>query len=170
MLEWKERFSVCNEELDRQHQKLFDLVNEILEAMKTEKSNDEVFIDRVLGELYDYTQYHFRSEEKAFIGTDYPFLREHIKAHIEFTETVKKMVAEKTKIGASLNAIRIAHAASTWIIQHVIRFDRGYARYLINKKDNQKVLPNGRISAEDLTQPAAGSAISLTSAAPLRRE
>ena len=99
--------------------------------MKTEKSNDEVFIDRVLGELYDYTQYHFRSEEKAFIGTDYPFLREHIKAHIEFTETVKKMVAEKTKIGASLNAIRIAHAASTWIIQHVIRFDRGYAVVMV---------------------------------------
>ena len=36
MIEWKSQYSVENRQLDEQHKKLFELVNEILEAMKTE--------------------------------------------------------------------------------------------------------------------------------------
>lgn len=66
MIEWKDQFSVKNEELDMQHQKLFVLVNHILESMKTEKANDTTFINDILNQLYDYTQYHFKAEEKSF--------------------------------------------------------------------------------------------------------
>ena len=70
MIEWKSQYSVENQRLDEQHQKLFELVNEILEAMKTEKSRDAVFIASVLKQLYEYTQYHFRSTNTRNIILD----------------------------------------------------------------------------------------------------
>lgn len=134
MIEWKSQYSVENQRLDEQHQKLFELVNEILEAMKTEKSRDAVFIASVLKQLYEYTQYHFRSEENLFVGTGYPFVEEHIQAHRDFTGKVKEMVADQNKIGSSLNAVRIAQTANAWITDHVMRFDKGYALYIKRRK------------------------------------
>lgn len=135
-LEWKESFSVENEELDRHHKKLFDLVNTILEAMKTEKSNDTVFITDILNSLAEYTQYHFQKEEAAFLHSGYPFAVAHIREHRLFTAKVKEMLANKNKNLPALNAIRIAQVANAWITDHVIRFDKGYAEYL----DRERVL------------------------------
>lgn len=130
MIEWKEQFSVENEELDRQHRKLFELVNRILESMKTEKANDTVFISDILNQLYDYTQYHFKAEEKEFAGTQYPLTTVHIKAHRDFTQKVRDMISNKGKIVPALNAINIAQTANKWIMEHVIRFDKGYSQYI----------------------------------------
>lgn len=130
MIEWKEQFSVKNEELDMQHRKLFTLVNLILESMKTEKANDAAFISDILKQLYDYTQYHFKAEEKKFSGTQYPLTAAHIKAHRDFTEKVREMAANKEKTVPALNAINIAQTANKWIIEHVIHFDKGYSSYI----------------------------------------
>ncbi|MDY3939741.1 MAG: bacteriohemerythrin [Spirochaetia bacterium] len=130
MIEWKDQFSVKNEELDMQHQKLFVLVNHILESMKTEKANDTTFINDILNQLYDYTQYHFKAEEKKFSGTQYPFSAAHVKAHRDFTDKVREMAANKEKTVPALNAINIAQTANKWIMEHVIRFDKGYSQYI----------------------------------------
>lgn len=130
MLIWQEKFSTKNVELDNQHCELFVIVNDILELMKTEKANDTIFISGILNRLYEYTQYHFQVEEKKFAMTQYPQRGEHIKAHRDFTEKVKQMIADKGKMIPALHAINIAQAANQWIIEHVINFDKGYSQYI----------------------------------------
>ena len=55
MIEWTPRFSVSDETIDMQHQKLFSIMNDIIEAMKTSKADDRAFISEILKRLLDYT-------------------------------------------------------------------------------------------------------------------
>lgn len=40
------------------------------------------------------------------------------------------MAANKEKTVPALNAINIAQTANKWIMEHVIRFDKGYSQYI----------------------------------------
>lgn len=130
MIKWEPRYTVGDTTLDSQHQRLLSLINEIMDQLKTPERADQEFIKKTLKELFDYTQYHFKDEERRFSNTAYPFINEHIRAHRDFTKKVQDLLAEQNNGYAPLRAIQIAQVALNWIHQHVIKFDQGYAQYI----------------------------------------
>ena len=82
ILQWNESFSVGVTEIDRQHQKLVAMINELSEAMKQGKG--KMVLGKVLNNLIDYTATHFQTEEKYFDQYNYPKTSAHTKEHTNF--------------------------------------------------------------------------------------
>ncbi len=127
LLEWSERYSVESRMMDEQHRKLFDLVNELHEAMKAGQA--KTVISRVLDQLVTYTRSHFDSEERALAAVAYPDLAAHVSEHRKLTETVHKLQQE-VKAGTVGVTIELMDFLQQWLTNHIMKVDRKYAPFL----------------------------------------
>ena len=62
LISWKDSLNVGIVEIDEQHKKLVGLINKLFEAMANGKSSE--IMKSVLGELSNYVNTHFATEEK----------------------------------------------------------------------------------------------------------
>lgn len=74
-IEWSDKFSVGDEEIDLQHQTLFRVVNVFL------TSYDERNLTEFSKEMSRYVQEHFTLEEKHIRSIGYPDYIKHLKQH-----------------------------------------------------------------------------------------
>ena len=96
IINWEKELSVNITELDEQHKKLIDIINDLHNAMLKGKSRD--ILDKVLDNLIDYTKNHFRSEEILFEKYNYPDYLKHKKEHDDLVKQVLE-IQEKYKSG-----------------------------------------------------------------------
>ncbi len=127
MYEWTEEYSCKNEIVDKDHKKLFDLLNELLDAMKNRKSKD--VLEKILLELSHYAAEHFTREEKLFMNTDYPNKEEHLKQHKDFTNKVYNLYLDY-KMGRIALSIDIAIFVKDWLVNHIMKTDKEYVDYI----------------------------------------
>ena len=71
---WNESYSVSVKSMDDQHKRLFDLINQLHDAMNAGKGKQMVGL--VLKEMLEYTRTHFTAEEKVLERLAYPGLPE----------------------------------------------------------------------------------------------
>lgn len=76
---WTEAYSVNISLLDKQHQKLFDTVNELDQALRAGQGNAAV--EPVLDKLVEYALVHFAAEESLMKRQDFPGLPTHRTQH-----------------------------------------------------------------------------------------
>lgn len=127
MLVWSDRLSVGVHEMDLQHRKLVDLLNELYEAMKSGRAN-RVVQRAALQSLLDYAQRHFRAEERLMAQADYSELEEHARGHEVFTERVGELHAAWLT-GDDIGRDLLAYMRE-WILQHILIADKAYVRGL----------------------------------------
>ena len=87
LFEWKKEHSVGVYEMDRHHQKLFDILNRLHDAMKDGKGMQ--IIAGIVRELLDYTRYHFGEEEKLLEKIGYSGISEQKMAHQKFISQIE---------------------------------------------------------------------------------
>jgi hemerythrin len=129
-MEWESDFSVGIDEIDKQHHHLIDLINLLFDAMKAKKSGE--VMERLIKELIDYTQSHFKTEEALFVRFAYPEAAGHVAEHGNFIETVAKFNRDflDKKIGVS---IKILDFLMDWLKNHILVKDRAYGPFLSEK-------------------------------------
>jgi len=126
-IEWNERYSVHIEEIDSQHKKIFSIINTLHDAMKARKGQD--VIGSLLGELVDYTYYHFATEEKYFRLCNYL----HFDVHKSEHDLMRNLVAElKRKFDADTGTIilEVMELLKDWLSDHVLGSDQKYGPFL----------------------------------------
>lgn len=128
-LEWKEGYSVGVEELDLQHRKLLDLVNEI--ASLRSKGATEKTCFAVLNAMIKYAEMHFETEERYFGTSDYPDSPRHKRFHEEFVDEAFSMVRDLDENMLTLGAIAIY--LQEWYKDHILGTDREYMPFLVQK-------------------------------------
>ena len=123
LLEWNDTLSVSVGEIDGQHQKLVETINELHDAMRQRKSR-EVMGD-ILSALVDYTATHFKTEEDYFIEFGYPDADKHKQEHADFVEKALEFKSgfEAGKLGVS---IEVMSFLSDWIRNHIKGSDKLY--------------------------------------------
>ncbi len=126
LVQWSESLSVTIREIDRQHQKLFDMINELHQAQLQGKGKDVQ--GKIVNGLISYTNEHFGNEEKYFDKYNYPDAANHKKAHAEF---VAKVVTfrddlQKNKMGLSLSIMMFL---SDWLKKHIMVTDMKYVPF-----------------------------------------
>ena len=124
---WTDAYRVNIAVLDRQHQKLFDVVNELDEALKTGEGDS--VLDAILQNLLDYALTHFVSEESLMQRYSYPNLASHRVQHEMFR---KKMVAfmEDHRTGKPGVPVALLLFMQDWLKQHLLLTDKLYSAYL----------------------------------------
>lgn len=128
LLTWDARYRLDIAEIDRQHQKLFALFNELYEAMQ-DGHGDEI-VGKILERVVDYTAYHFAYEEKLFREHGYPGDAAHRTEHAKLTEQAKTLVA-RHKAGQGDVALATLKFLCDWLNEHILGSDRNFAPFLI---------------------------------------
>jgi hemerythrin len=124
VIEWSEDLSVGVPVLDGHHQRLLELLNALFEAIRGPNSQETV--GTVLGELADYTHYHFNEEERLLEQANFPNLAGHIKLHRAMTAKVDHLREEYRQDPRTVYAAELFEFLSDWLVRHIKSEDATY--------------------------------------------
>lgn len=124
---WDDSYSVKVERCDREHQRLFCIVNALQDAMSAGKGRD--FVQRIVQELSGYAKYHFSTEEVLLERASYPGLSQHRAEHQAFITAVAKFEKSITD-GNALISVEVMDFLRKWLVDHILKSDRQYSGHL----------------------------------------
>lgn len=84
--DWRSDLEIGDENIDQQHKKIIELVNEL--DMARSKDNIALFLGLALEELEEYTIFHFDQEEELMRDIGHTELRAHQRMHREIREVL----------------------------------------------------------------------------------
>ncbi len=125
-LKWNEELSTGIPQMDEQHRKLIDILNQFYEAI--EKGEKVQGIEALLRGAEEYTIYHFSSEEKFMEEIGYPELEAHRKAHQNLINEVRS-AKEKHEQGDEKAIRELAAFLLSWLYTHIAKTDRKYGEF-----------------------------------------
>jgi len=148
--EWSNDFSVSVPEMDQEHQKLFDIINELFRAIRGGKATG-IQMD-ILTALSDYTKTHFAHEERLMQSHNYEGLDEQKRLHRKFESKIDDMY-KLAQSGASVG-LDALNFLKDWLVSHIQKVDGKYASVLGNRKlpgqtPKKEINPRDQIRLDD---------------------
>ncbi|MDR1216213.1 MAG: bacteriohemerythrin [Treponema sp.] len=132
-VEWEDRYSVGIPAIDRQHQELLNLTNELYNACQLGDKAAREHFRSVIHRAVEYVKFHFSAEEQIMERIKYPEIVEHKKQHESFVKTVLENVGEfeNGKLFVPNTFVRFL---KDWILTHIAMSDQKYHSYIIELK------------------------------------
>ncbi|WP_457642173.1 bacteriohemerythrin [Persephonella sp.] len=127
LIEWNEELELGIPEIDKQHKKLVDMLNEFYTEM--EEGHKKEAAEYFLKELEEYLTYHLDYEEKFMEEIGFPDLENHKKTH-EMFKALYLEVKERYLNGDEKALRELIAFAFSWLFSHIMKTDKKYARYL----------------------------------------
>lgn len=132
--------------LDMQHLWLFKMVVEVEGMLHIAFEQRRAHLERVLGELLDYVDVHFRSEEQLMEKLGYKEEKNHHKLHEDFKRMVAKLKQEYDG-GNHHSLSSLVTLLRQWLLTHIVIEDIKFARFC--EADPQKSLNASRLLIRD---------------------
>ena len=129
MFSWNTKYSLGVPQIDAEHQKLFEIANQLHSAMAKGKAAEEE--RQALASLIAYTKVHFRHEEEVMIRHKYPEYQKHKAEHDEFTRKVVELQREYES-GRAVLSIEILRFLKNWLAHHICEVDHRIAEYILS--------------------------------------
>lgn len=126
LMTWDANLSVGVRELDAQHQKLINYLNQLFDAMSKGQGND--ILKPVLVGLVEYTITHFTAEERAMKQFNFPGYAKHKEEHDALTWKVKELMDRFSK-GQALLSVETLTFLKTWLTEHIKGTDMQYGAF-----------------------------------------
>jgi methyl-accepting chemotaxis protein/hemerythrin len=127
---WSKQLELGVKMFDDQHKELVKLINELYDAMKSNKGQDALL--GILNRLVEYTVYHFDSEEEMFAKYGYSEERTHIQIHENLKKTAVEL-KEKILAGEAVIGFNVISFLENWVKNHILVEDRKYADFFKEK-------------------------------------
>jgi hemerythrin len=123
IMEWSNDLSVGIIELDSQHKRLINLINDLHEAMSN--GSGRAVLSPVLNGLVQYTATHFQAEEKYMKQFQYPAYAAHKAEHDSLT---KKVLDFKHRFdsGQAMLTVELMTFLKSWLRSHILENDKKY--------------------------------------------
>ena len=128
--EFTDDLRVGHDVIDHQHAALYDAVNRLNDALRSNRSRQEM--GDILAFLRSYTVEHFQAEESLMRDTGYPDLETHHALHEDLLRQVLEL-EEKYTAGTMILSIMTMHFLKVWLTNHIQDEDRKLAAYLRTK-------------------------------------
>ena len=126
---WDDKYSVGEPTIDKQHQKLLQEINLLLESIMDGSSAEKIY--EVIGFLEQYVKDHFLYEEQYMEAYNYPGLEEHKKHHAEFSVHYNQFKGDlKKHDSAEKLSMEVEKYMGEWWTQHICHEDHQYAVYI----------------------------------------
>jgi len=122
LIVWSSSYSVKVSQMDQEHQRLIDIINNLYAAMRAGRSNEA--IGSILDELVAYTKTHFSHEEQLMQQANYAGLADQKKAHEALVNQLNDILA-KYRAGTALGQ-EIMNFLKNWLINHIQGMDKQY--------------------------------------------
>lgn len=120
---WDDSFSVQVQEIDSQHQRLIEMLNQLHDMMKSGQGKDA--IGPVLEDLTNYTVTHFGTEETYFDQYGYEHTQAHKVEHRAFVDKVSKFKSDFDAGNVNLS-IELMQFLKDWLVNHIKGSDQKY--------------------------------------------
>jgi len=127
LIEWDPTFSVNVEIIDEQHKMLVKMINELYEAMLSQKEHEE--LSKLINQMSVYAAMHFAREEHYFDTLGYQEAEEHKNEHLYFEEKVSQFENDFNSGKQNLtNDIMVF--LSNWLTDHIKGRDKRFGPFL----------------------------------------
>ncbi len=130
LIEWSEELSTGIQEVDTQHRRLVDIINELHVAVLDRR--EKQLMSRIFTELVEYTKTHFAFEEELFERHGYPGEEAHKLQHQHLAQRVIDL-KEEFDGGNTAVTLEVMRFLRDWLADHIIGSDKHYAPFLIEK-------------------------------------
>ena len=153
LLVWLPELDTGIDEIDRQHRRIVDYINQLHEVRST---HDREVLGNVIGDMIDYTMSHFVFEEALMESAGYLFSGPHKKVHELFCRRVSEM---KSRFDAGEDVTDELHGMlSRWLFNHIRNEDHGYidsVKAYLRMTSKQREADKAELKAELLQELAA---------------
>ena len=127
LITWDASFSVNIEIIDKQHQMLVQMLNDLNNAMLN--GNEKEAVGKLVNKLITYAAMHFAREEHYFDQFGYPGTNMHKRQHDEFEKKVSAFEADFKADRQSLSQ-DIMQFLSNWLVEHIKGSDKQFGPFL----------------------------------------
>jgi diguanylate cyclase (GGDEF)-like protein/hemerythrin-like metal-binding protein/PAS domain S-box-containing protein len=117
---WQDSYCCGNLLIDSQHQSIFNLANELFDAILSHQSKEQV--STIAVNLLETAKQHFYDEEKLLRSLNFPQIDQHISDHKRLLKEGHKMARKFSKSKIALGEV-FEFIASEGIIDHMLKVD-----------------------------------------------
>ncbi|QFY43590.1 bacteriohemerythrin [Candidatus Methylospira mobilis] len=150
LITWSDNFSVGVEEIDTQHKKLVQLINDmhvmvgsvgrmaVNGAAHTGASPDnhmlsidhnEMVMAEILERVIDYTDFHFSTEERLMAEYEFPGSTGHVHEHQRLLAIALEL-QDKLNDGQARITLETMDFLKKWLSHHILETDKLLGKYL----------------------------------------
>src|SRR5690554_6641341 len=126
MIKWSSDYQVNHPEIDKEHQRLFKMLNEFYQGIQDGSSKEK--LARLIRGLLEYAQTHFSHEEEYMKSIGFPYLLQHKEEHKAFIQKANAFY-EKYTTGKLILSLEVTNFIKEWITNHIKKEDKKYADF-----------------------------------------
>ena len=130
LMSWRKDYEVGVPQIDAEHFRLFELINEFHEIYLRGDGRKE--IPKILNQLVAYAQTHFQHEETLMSENGYPHLDKQREQHSHLVTSIfdinERFAADQAKA-----SIETLHFVKSWLQEHILQEDMDIADFLRRK-------------------------------------
>jgi len=139
MFQWSDAYLVNIPIIDQQHKKLFEIGNDIHKLIiESEKLETYDEIEQEIEKLIDYTQFHFKHEERLLKEYNYVNYEGHVKEHEKFMDFLNAINIETIQHHQQEYVDVLLKFVAQWIFKHMMHADFNYSDLLITGMEFDK--------------------------------
>jgi hemerythrin len=125
MLKWKDEYLIGIDEIDKQHEKIFEIGGRAYELLKNDMYIDKYDkIIEVINELKDYAVFHFKYEEEYMFKIGYKKFFAQKVAHDDFIKKINDIDINKIDENQDAQLLSIIEFVINWIAEHILKNDK----------------------------------------------
>ena len=126
-ISWRSDYEIGVRQVDAEHRKLFDMVNEYYD--KHLHGSDRKEIERILNGLVAYAEEHFQNEEAIMEECGYPRLEDHRKQHADLFTSIFAITERLLNEPAKADRETLSFLKK-WLRDHIVQDDVDIGHYL----------------------------------------
>jgi hemerythrin-like metal-binding protein len=124
---WKDAFALGIPVVDQEHQRFFQIINELHAAIAAGRG--PAVVAATHAKLLDYARYHFEHEEDYLDLVSYPDLPKHRAQHRAFVRAI-----ERIGTGAPATALTMLTLVRDWLLEHILGMDQRYTTWVSEQR------------------------------------
>lgn len=121
--------------IDRQHQRFFEILNSLEDALAGEEGSES--IEEILKSLVEYMHFHFQTEEDHMKENFFQGFEGHRAEHEVFSNHVRDLM-RRFRAGKKDLASETRHFLIDWLASHIMNCDQKYAQKKPSKTVSSK--------------------------------
>lgn len=143
---WQDRFNIGIDFIDREHKKLFSIINRLF-IYKDKSSKSQWVCQEGIKYFKEHAMKHFTEEEAYMASINYPDFEMHRKLHDNFRKkTLPALERELVQTGYSESAVsHFLGVCAGWLIGHTLTEDQAISGDAVSRWSN--ILPEEEQSA-----------------------
>lgn len=143
-IEWSEDYNTGIFDIDKEHRRLFALINDIYD--KAEVGSAEPSVKATIEALVEYVIYHFAREESLMDACGYHDTESHKAEHRKLQSQVEAYRHAYERNPESFDMAEFIEFLTCWIQGHILQSDMAYIPYVQRRVESIVAYPTNRLA------------------------